>query len=325
MKRALLIILLVLVLGFFIAQVAQSIRGTDSEDMFQDIPDTTVVEDTELYSIKVVIPGVAPTVAAREIGSFIHGEIEDFIALGEDLFMVRESDRWTLDITYSLHEFDEWVTFVVHEAVYMGGAHGISTITSFTYDRSSGKRILLHDFVTKRQLVTLSNLAEKTLLNQIGIQSDQGFISSGTEPRYDNFDTFFLTPEGVVFVFQMYQVAPYSAGVPEILIPYEQFEKETGLPLLGGIRNAEVREEVWRASAVDVAQKLIEESETYLADGHHLEFTSIAPCIKDRQADACYEVVFIFKYYKDPGARYRSRVVVRDGVGELLGDVREEK
>ncbi|MFU2363539.1 MAG: RsiV family protein, partial [Clostridiales bacterium] len=33
-----------------------------------------------------------------------------------------------------------------------------------------------------------------------------------------NFDSYYLTPKGIVIYFQQYDIAPYSSGLPEFLI-----------------------------------------------------------------------------------------------------------
>jgi hypothetical protein len=225
-----LLICAVVALGFLVAQVVRSTDIDRTGNIFYETPDTVVEEETDNYRISVTIPGVAPTPAAREIGALIHGEIQDFKVMMET--SVHETSLpWVLDISYSLHEFNIWITFVIQESLYTGGVHSTDTVRSFTYNIETGDSVAIDDLVSQDQLASISEIAKSALSVQLGVQRDSSFIDSGTVALYGNFDTFFFTPEGIVFVFQMYQVAPYSQGVPEILLPYDLLEEKAGLVL----------------------------------------------------------------------------------------------
>ena len=54
--------------------------------------------------------------------------------------------------------------------------------------------------------------------------SDSEWIERGTEAKEQNFSVFKLEKDAIRSIFPQYQVAPYSSGMPEIVIPYTFFK-----------------------------------------------------------------------------------------------------
>ncbi len=63
-----------------------------------------------------------------------------------------------------------------------------------------------------------SNYVKKKLLSHPGSVSDM--IEEGTVPDYQNYRNFYYNDRGLVFIFEQYQVAPYSSGIIEVIVPY---------------------------------------------------------------------------------------------------------
>jgi hypothetical protein len=106
---------------------------------------------------------------------------------------------------------------------YTGGAHGITNRISDTWDIKSGKRIDLHE------LFTHVNDYQENIIKEINEQiedqieeSNMMYFDDYEQLVADNFDTedFYLVPEGVIIYFQLYEIAPYVAGIPTFLIPF---------------------------------------------------------------------------------------------------------
>ena len=45
-------------------------------------------------------------------------------------------------------------------------------------------------------------------------------IEEGTVSDYPNYRNFYYNDRGLVFIFEQYQVAPYSSGIIEVIVPY---------------------------------------------------------------------------------------------------------
>lgn len=113
--------------------------------------------------------------------------------------------------------FDSFMSF--------GGAHGITTRTSDTWDVQTGALMQLCELFEYN--VDEVSLIREALKNEImedlntkGPVYYENYMANIT----DNFkaNNFFLLPEGIVIYFQEYTIAPYPAGIPEFLIPYNE-------------------------------------------------------------------------------------------------------
>lgn len=99
-----------------------------------------------------------------------------------------------------------------------GGAHPLPTIYGFNFDANTGKMLTLNDALAKIGL-SLANVAAsaKTQLNtQLGTDI---IFPEGADPKSENYQTFLIQKNNVIFIFQPYQVAPYSAGTPQVSFP----------------------------------------------------------------------------------------------------------
>ena len=46
----------------------------------------------------------------------------------------------------------------------------------------------------------------------------------GASPKPDNYRVWTLTPRGLAVTFEPYQVGPFAAGAPSVLIPYTEMK-----------------------------------------------------------------------------------------------------
>ena len=123
-----------------------------------------------------------------------------------------------------------YISFVLSVYEYMGGAHGLTSLVPINYDIKTKKLVSLADVVrpaSKNWLVKLSNEARKQLMEKVkkgDLSSDESMIKEGTEPKLENFKIFKIENGKIKIIFEQYQVAPYSEGLPEIIISIDFFK-----------------------------------------------------------------------------------------------------
>jgi len=106
---------------------------------------------------------------------------------------------------------------------YTGGAHGNYGTVFYNFDVATGKEIKLKNLLVDKFEPTLKAIAgpifKKAYLEEgMTKYSEAGFY-------FDNdvftlTDNFAVTKEGLKFVYNPYEVAPYALGQQEIIIPY---------------------------------------------------------------------------------------------------------
>jgi len=119
---------------------------------------------------------------------------------------------------------DQIVSVSFDEYTYLSGAaHGITVATSFNFDALTGQPYRLADLFTPSSnwLVALSRASRRALPRLFrSAASNTVWIDPGTTPKASNFSAWSIAPWGLQITFGEYQVAPYSAGMPQITIPY---------------------------------------------------------------------------------------------------------
>ena len=105
---------------------------------------------------------------------------------------------------------------------YTGGAHGNTLRTSDTWDVPACAHIPLSG------LCALPAGCRAYVIQQV-VHQIEAQITDGeyyfddyrkNAALYFNPHSFYLMPEGLTVYYQQYEIAPYSSGIPEFLIPY---------------------------------------------------------------------------------------------------------
>jgi hypothetical protein len=159
-------------------------------------------------------------------------EIADYVSKVKDQFTQslptgEVTENYLLKINTTVYTSSSTISYKLETYMYTGGAHGGTFIETFTYGKD-GNLITLDDLmVSADSMKKLSTLARAYLYNKIGDQSQNEVIDAGTEPTPENFGVWYITDAGIVFVFQQYQVGPYTIGIQEF--PIRRVEAETFL------------------------------------------------------------------------------------------------
>lgn len=103
-----------------------------------------------------------------------------------------------------------------------GAAHGISDVTTATFDATTGARYSLASLFRPGAdyLALLSRESRALLRKVLGSLAVPAMLDPGTTPKAVNFEGWSLTPFGLQITFGDYQVAAYAAGTPAILVPF---------------------------------------------------------------------------------------------------------
>ena len=124
-------------------------------------------------------------------------------------------------------ETDRYAVFVNEDYVYLGGAHGgIVGQGPMTFDKKTGD--LVETFLEPGCLNDIQPLLRKGIAEYFSIY--------GEDVTPENVDEYLMTDNGVIpfpawtpfpaenglgFLYQQYEIAPYYAGMPVFTIPYD--------------------------------------------------------------------------------------------------------
>lgn len=174
------------------------------------------------YKILIYYPESEFDILNKEITKKIDKYIYQFKDDIKDV-NVQVDQYYTLDIIYNTYEYKNYISYVFHVEYYTGGAHPNHEIFTVTFDKSKNKIIDINDLIKLNPniLNTLSSISRKELLNNKNIV-DSNMMFEGTTPTLQNFSNFAFSKDGLILFFEYYQVAPYSSGEFQVVIPYNK-------------------------------------------------------------------------------------------------------
>lgn len=124
-------------------------------------------------------------------------------------------------------ETDKYVTLSISSYTYQGGAHGSSVISQQTFRQEDGRELGWNNMFNVENQFKLRELMKDKLMKYFNVTSEDDFRACLLNPD----DAFMLplpqTPpvllkDGIRFVYQQYEIAPYACGMPEFTLPYSE-------------------------------------------------------------------------------------------------------
>lgn len=148
-----------------------------------------------------------------------------------DESLVGRDDFHLATLTYeivAINYLDENLVCVEADGYeYSGGAHGMPSRDYFIFNRKTGEQVKLNDLVgnSVEELQSIVSRAFRELAEKTNFAFESPEDLEHTIADDISFDSdFYITPEGVVFYYSPYAIAPYAEGFPEVTIPYAQLK-----------------------------------------------------------------------------------------------------
>ncbi|MBC2838020.1 DUF3298 and DUF4163 domain-containing protein [Robiginitalea sp. SC105] len=121
------------------------------------------------------------------------------------------------------YESSELLSLKLEGYIFTGGAHGFSRIRYLNFDKDGARELDNRDLF--RNLPDLEALAEKHFRETQGISPEVPINSTGFMFEENTFslpENIGFEPEGLVLLYNPYEVASYADGPVRILIPYRE-------------------------------------------------------------------------------------------------------
>ena len=158
----------------------------------------------------------------REIGNQYYQDMENL-----------EGDNQPSWYYYQLHKSNEILyedenilSYSVDHATYTGGAHGSLQVLYYTIDLNSLTTITEEDIFTPNYHQFLTTKIIENLMKNYEVNTPEKLINEGFFDVNDIApnSNFWLNNEGVHYIYNQYEIAPYSMGPIEVTIPYEDIQ-----------------------------------------------------------------------------------------------------
>lgn len=134
--------------------------------------------------------------------------------------------NWEITSYGSFGDFyQHYINYIIESFQYLGGAHGVNTMTPVVFDLNTGEEVPYSAFtgnVSPSQLVALLDKhkydALENMIKEDDIDRENIFYVEKIEPSRH----FTVDDDGITFYYQPYDVAAYVFGVIQIPIPWEE-------------------------------------------------------------------------------------------------------
>lgn len=143
--------------------------------------------------------------------------VEQYIYSKQNDFPIRVYEGLAqYEVTYNMACI---ISLFFENYIYSGGAHGNTERTSETWNLQKCRKIKLNELfecsLDYKEYI-LEQVKDEILKNPIIYFDDYEKLIVESF----NSQSFYCVPEGIVIYYQQYDIAPYSSGLREFLIPY---------------------------------------------------------------------------------------------------------
>lgn len=116
--------------------------------------------------------------------------------------------------------YRNYSTYTVEKYSYTGGAHGMPYTENYVFDLRDGHQVEESEIFTEDYKPLLSQLLTTHSKDNAEDPENMTFFVSEIEPN----GNFGLSAEGVTYIYNPYEIAPYSSGTIRITVPWKELK-----------------------------------------------------------------------------------------------------
>lgn len=117
-----------------------------------------------------------------------------------------------------LEPYNDMISYQGYVFGYSGGAHGMDAISCMTFDMETGDVISNDDLFVEGYEDRLTSSLRANLLCTV---DDVEMLFEKDILPHDNF---YLTAQGITYIYQRYEIGPYVLGIIEVTIPWKEIK-----------------------------------------------------------------------------------------------------
>ena len=133
-----------------------------------------------------------------------------------------EDTEWSDDIEgYFAGQNGPYRSYIVNITDFTGGAHSSSTTQAFVFDTNDGSRLTLDDLFVPDFDEVLTDIINRYVPESLSEED----IDELFEPTVLPTGNYILTSDSITFIYNPYEIGPYSLGTPSISVPIKDLKK----------------------------------------------------------------------------------------------------
>lgn len=227
-KNILIIILTTLNIGLIIKQMFLTTNILNSKIYTSsNIEEKRVsnISENHKFKIDVYYPVSNYPILNKAVMKIVNNHLNLFKQSTHDK-NIQPNQYYTLNILYNTYDYSNYLSYIFRISEYTGGAHPNNIVATISYNKDNDQIITINDLVKDNEslLDVLSTESRKILENNPIFKDKvvQGMMLDGTKPKLENFKNFVFSKDGLIIFFEQYQIAPYSYGEFNVIIPYSK-------------------------------------------------------------------------------------------------------
>jgi len=159
---------------------------------------------------------------------------EQLVCKGEAAKTASKGDNFSIRHKYEVtFQSPDILSLKFTDWAYEGGAHSNSAIEGMIIDLESGKTLTIDDIFGRKNIKEINQIIYDALAPKA-----EGIFRDEVESRKDSFIkdgkcqgcTLVMSKNGIIVIFQAYEVAPFADGNPEVLIPVKYISYKALIP-----------------------------------------------------------------------------------------------
>lgn len=152
--------------------------------------------------------------------------VQSFVEMDKELKALSANHQINIMIKPSILKSQEPIaTVVLNTSSYLGGAHGSSAQQYYNFDLKQQKQIQLNDLLLPNQRKALEAKAHDAFKAWVMDSKLADNVNDYEQAwKFKLSDNFLLGEQGLILQYGEYEIGPYSAGLPRLVIPYDQLD-----------------------------------------------------------------------------------------------------
>ena len=164
--------------------------------------------------------------SVQYIRDFQSIKFKDFF---DDDYILEDENNFIYELNLEneiLYNRNNFISFIVKNTNYEGGAHGSNCIYGYVIDLDSGKFLTEEDFAGTNYKKNLSSI----IIQKIAATKGLGDVSQLESIGYNAIEdiapneNFIIDDKGITYYFNEYEIAAYFVGITEVFISYEELK-----------------------------------------------------------------------------------------------------
>lgn len=128
--------------------------------------------------------------------------------------------------------FNNIISITSEEVIYTGGANTYYNLTYSNFDLNSGQLVSLDSIVFDNNFTAIDKIGKELFIEMKNIQPNLSFEDAGfwfEDKKFSLNENFAITDSGLVFFYNLYEIAPRSEGTTQLFIPKEKLNSLTNI------------------------------------------------------------------------------------------------